>query len=139
MTNQNNTTPVAKSVGRTFRNDLILIVALVLFLAVLGTVFFFSRAEGDTVVVTIDKKTFGTYPLSEDVTVDIVTGEQGEHLTRLVIRDGRACMATASCPDGICAEHKPIHRNGESIVCLPNRVVVTVRTAEKADEPDIII
>ena len=139
MTTQNNTTPVAKSVGRTFRNDLLLVAALVLVFAVLGTVFFFSRTEGDTVIVTIDREIFGTYPLSEDVTVDIITGEQGEHLNRLIIRDGQAFVETASCPDGICAAHKPIYRNGESIVCLPNRVVVTVRTTEKADEPDIII
>ena len=139
MTNQNNTTPVAKSVGRTFRNDLLLVAALVLVFVILGTVFFFSRTEGDTVIVTIDRETFGTYPLSEDVTVDIITGEQGEHLNRLIIRDGQAFVEAASCPDGICAAHKPIYRNGESIVCLPNRVVVTVRTTEKADEPDIII
>ena len=44
----------------------------------------------------------------------------------------------ASCPDGICAAHKPISREGESIVCLPHRVVITVRTVEDEGGPDIV-
>ena len=66
---------------------------------------------------------------------DVYT-EDGGH-NRLVIKDGKAWVEEASCPDGICAAHKPIHREGESIVCLPNKVVVTVVTAEGGDNPDV--
>ena len=66
---------------------------------------------------------------------DIHTGKDG--LNRLVIKDGKAWVETASCPDGICAAHKPIHREGESIVCLPNKVVITVSTATAATNPTL--
>ena len=76
--------------------------------------------------VTVDGEEYGTYPLSEDAEVEIRTGKNGEQLNRLVIKDGVAYVETATCPDGICAAHKPISRDGESIICLPHKVVVAV-------------
>ena len=80
---------------------------------------------------------YGIYPLHTDLTLSIRTGESGEEENLLVIRDGQAYVESATCPDGICAAHKPISREGESIVCLPHRVVITVRTTD-GEEPDII-
>jgi len=44
----------------------------------------------------------------------------------LVIKDGKADMISAECPDHICVHHAPISHKGETIVCLPNRVVVEI-------------
>ncbi len=121
------------------RNDIILIVCI-LFIAAIGMLYLFVfRNSGDTVKVTVDGQVYGTYKLTENITEDIVTGENGEKLNRLVIKDGKACMETATCPDGICVEHQPIFRDGESIVCLPQRVVLTVVTDNDADSPDVIV
>ena len=119
------------------RNDGIFIAVLLLIVALLGAAFFFLRGEGDTVTVSVDGKLYGTYPLHTDLTLSIRTGEDGEEENLLVIRDGTARVESATCPDGICAAHKPISREGESIVCLPHRVVITVHTSD-GEEPDII-
>jgi hypothetical protein len=97
--------------------------------------YFFLREEGNTVTVTVDREVYGEYPLYEDRVVEIRTGDS---LNILVIRDGKAYMETASCPDGICTARKPIFRDGESIVCLPNKVVVTV-SAKNDPQPDIVV
>lgn len=110
------------------RNDVIFIAALVAVVAVAGVCLYLFRGEGNTVTVSVDGKVIATYSLDEDRVEDIRTGKDG--LNRLVIKDGKAWIETASCPDGICAAHKPIHRDGESIVCLPNKVVVTVTVTE---------
>lgn len=110
------------------RNDVIFIAALVAVVAVAGVCLYLFRGEGNTVTVSVDGKVIATYSLDEDRVEDIHTGKDG--LNRLVIKDGKAWVETASCPDGICAAHKPIHRDGESIVCLPNKVVVTVTVTE---------
>ena len=120
------------------RNDLILIISLLLILSVIGLCFFFFRGEGDTVRVTVDGRLYGVYSLSDDTVVDIRTGDNGEHLNRLIIKDGKAYVEEASCPDGICAAHHPIFRDGESIVCLPHRVVITVHTEGDGDGPDVV-
>lgn len=121
------------------RNDLLLIIALLLVAAV-GTLYLFVfRTSGDAIKVSVDGKTYATYPLSKNITDDICTGENGEHLNRLIIQDGKAYIEEATCPDGICVDHLPIFRNGESIVCLPHRVVVTVITYNNEESPDIIV
>lgn len=91
------------------------------------------------VKVTVDGELYGVYSLSQNMTEDIHTGEDGQQLNRLVIRDGKAFVENATCPDGICAAHRSISRNGESIVCLPHRVVITVAAAETDDAPDIVV
>lgn len=130
--------PSAQSGGRKFRNDLIFIAILLAVVVIAGLAFFLLREEGDTVTVTVDGKPYGSYPLSEDRTVDIRTGDGGGQLNRLVIRDSKAFVETATCPDGICAAHKPVSRDGESIVCLPHKVVITVRGTEQGSEPDVV-
>ena len=124
--------------GRTFRNDLTLIGSLLAVVIVAGVCLFLLREEGDTVVVTVDGAPYAVYPLSEDRVVEIRTGAEGEQLNRLVIQGGTAAVETATCPDGICAAHKPISRDGESIVCLPHRVVITVEQAAPHGQPDVV-
>ena len=124
-------------VNRKNRNDVLFIAVLLLIVVLAGAAFFFLRGEGDSVTVSVDGKHYGTYPLHTDLTLSIRTGEGGEQQNLLVIRDGKALVESATCPDGICAAHKPISREGESIVCLPHRVVITVHTTD-GEEPDII-
>lgn len=124
---------------RNIRNDLILIVCILLVAAV-GIVYLnFFRSPGNMVSVSIDGENYGVYSLAQDITEDIYSGENNQNHNRFVISDGKAYMETATCPDGICVAHKPIFRAGESIVCLPNRVVITVITDDKTDSPDVII
>ena len=145
---QNNSVPSANNGGdrsidrsrrRKLRNDLIFIGSLLLGLILIGLAFFLLRGEGDTVLVTVDGESFGVYSLSKDTVVDIRTGEDGEHLNRLVIRDGKAFVELATCPDGSCADRKPISRQGESIVCLPHKVVISVRRTQTENAPDVVI
>ena len=136
QTNQT-TKPTATGGGRKFRNDLIFIAAILAVVALGAAVLFFLRGEGSTVQVEVDGTVIGTYPLSVDREVEIITGENGEELNLLVIKDGKATVTTATCPDGICAAHRPISREGESIICLPHKVVVTVVGGE-GDEPDVV-
>ena len=130
--------PTAVGGGRKYENDILLVAVLVVAVSLFGIVYYLCRGEGDRVTVTVDGKPFGTYSLAEDRTVEIRTGENGEELNLLVIEDGKARVLEATCPDGICAAHKPISKEGESIVCLPHRVVLTVKTADP-DAPDVIV
>ena len=126
MANQKSVSP------RQVRNDIILIVGLLLVVVFLGIYLFFFRTHGNMVKVTVNGELYATYPLTQNLTEDIHTGEN--ELNRLVIREGKVFVETATCPDGICSAHRPIFRDGESIVCLPHGVVITVITDETTDE-----
>ena len=120
------------------KNDIIFIAALILMVTLLALALFLFKEEGVAVIVRVDGEVFGEYPLSVDREVEILT-EQGRNL--LVIKDGRADITDASCPDGICSEHRAVSRDGESIICLPNKVVVEIVASYSSDgqaTPDII-
>ena len=48
----------------------------------------------------------------------------------LLIQNGKAKMIEADCRDQLCVHQKAISIQNENIVCLPNRVVVTVTNEE---------
>jgi hypothetical protein len=121
------------------KNDVIFIAALLTVVILAGLGFSFLRANGDRITVTVNGELYGVYRLDEDAEVELRTGANGEELNYLVIREGRAYIETATCPDGICASHKPIFRVGESIVCLPHRIVITVVGPENDTKPDLIV
>lgn len=137
MNSHTQTKPTADGGGRKFKNDLILIAAILAVVAILALILFL-RGEGTTVRVELDGRVIGSYSLAVDREVEILSGENGEEKNLLVIRDGKAYVSSATCPDGICANHRPISRVGESIVCLPHGVVITVIGEDKA-QPDIIV
>lgn len=107
----------------------VLAIAAVLFLCL----YVFNGSSGDYVQIEVDGVVTDTLPLSEDTVREIKT-DRGTNT--LVISDGSAVMTQADCPDGICADHKPVSKTGESIICLPHKVIVTVMN-DKSDENDI--
>lgn len=121
--------------NRKIKNDIIFISAIISLCIFVGLAFYFFRADGDSVTVSVDGELYGEFALGEDRTVQIVS-DGGYNV--LVIEGGYAYVESASCPDGICAAHKPISREGESIVCLPNKVVITVSVDSGEGAPDII-
>ena len=108
------------------RNDIIL-AAVILVIAVAGLLFIkFTKVQGNRVVVKINGVETVSYSLSEDVRYEIRTGENNENINVLVIKDGKAYLSEADCPDGICKDYRPISYVGETIVCLPHKVVIEI-------------
>ena len=118
------------------KNDLLFLGAILLLVAIGILALLLFRTEGSTVVVTVDGELWGEYSLEKDRSVEIRT-PNGYNL--LIISNGYAYVQTASCPDGICSSHRPIRYTGESIICLPNKVVVEVRSQENQTQPDIVV
>ena len=53
-----------------------------------------------------------------------LTGETSYNL--ISVTDGTVMMEEADCKDQICVHHKPVSSVGESIICLPHRLVVEI-------------
>ena len=58
-----------------------------------------------------------------------VSGNAGATNT-VCVRPGSIAIVSASCPDQICVHHSWISRNKETIVCLPDKVVITIENGE---------
>lgn len=108
-----------------------LLVPAVIAAAILVIWFCFQTREdavGGQAVVTIDGEEYGSYPLDTDQEIPIYI--DGVQTNILIISDGAADMTEADCPDQICVNHASISKEHETIVCLPNKVVVEIESAE---------
>ncbi len=63
--------------------------------------------------------------------VFIIDNELGYN--KIVIDDGIVSMLEADCKDQVCVHSKAISKPGESIVCLPHKVVVQINGTAKND------
>ena len=117
------------------KKDIILLAAVLAAAAIAGLILLALRTEdGSCVTVTVDGEIYGTYSLNEDQTVEIQT-EYGTNI--LEIKDGAAAMIEASCPDGYCMDQGSKNKNRQTIVCLPNKVVVEISADEDSDDYDV--
>ena len=110
------------------KGDLILRVVVLLVAA--GVYLFYSAGAdaGNGVTVTVDGKEAAFLSLRENDTLRIDT-EDGYNV--VTVQEGEVFLTEADCRDQICVEHKKISKVGETIVCLPHKLVVEI----VGDEP----
>ena len=51
---------------------------------------------------------------------------------------GQVWITEADCRDQICVEHRPVSKAGETVVCLPNELVIKI-VASETDAPDMVV
>ncbi|MCD8108413.1 MAG: NusG domain II-containing protein [Oscillospiraceae bacterium] len=111
------------------KNDLILLAAII---AIALGLFWVEKSrtfqDGTTVVITLSGETYAEVSLSGSKKVEIPV----EGLLTVVIDGGEVYVTDSTCPDGLCERSGAISKSGESIVCLPNGVVVKITS----DEPE---
>lgn len=116
------------------RNDRIVIIGGIIAAATayLGITFFQGLGTHNAeAVVTIDAEEYGRFPLDEEIIEKIELSDGSYNI--LEIKEGKADVIEASCPDGICVNHRAIDKQKQSIVCLPNKVVIEIENGEEQD------
>lgn len=114
---------------RTIRkNDIILLIGIIGIAVICLAIQLTSPASSGNLIVQIDGVKVASYPLYEDVEFEINDGTN-----RVEITGGTVKMIQADCPDQICVHHKAISKNNETIVCLPNKIVLVIESTEEAE------
>ena len=103
--------------------DVFLIVSVLLVSIVIGLIFT-SGQSGKTAVVSVEEKVVARLKLNRNTTEEIKT-DYGYNL--VVIENGECFIKNADCRDGICVSRGKINKVGESIVCLPHKLIVEIR------------
>lgn len=106
------------------RKDVLLIAALLLAGLVLLLILRLSRAHGAYVEVRVGGSVTAVYALDEEGSYRIEGYNGGYNL--LVISEGTATVTEADCPDKLCVGMGQIRYGGQSIICLPHQVVVSI-------------
>ena len=117
----------------TSRADLV-----VIFLIVGVSIFFIAgnflkQAAGASgprrALVYHDKELLKTLDLGRDGTVSVLNGRM-----TIEVREGRVRVLEADCPQHVCVLAGWKKAAGETIVCVPNRLLIEI----KADKPSMI-
>ena len=115
------------------RIDIIIIASLLLLSVLVLLIAQLTRSEGASAVVTVDGVTVGEYSLDRDGEYTINNGTN-----ILTVKGGVAYMSYSSCPDHVCENTGKAKYVGEQIVCLPNKVTVTISGEITDDAVDFV-
>ncbi len=92
----------------------------------------YGGSAGAAVQISVEGAVYGTYDLYED---QVITVEAKGHINVVEIKDGEVSITDADCPDKLCIKQGWISSTSQSIVCLPNKVVIEL-TGPAANGPD---
>lgn len=116
---------------RKYKNDIVLvIILLVVALAFSMSISFLNKKQANYVRVTVDGK--------EELLLDISKNSernigQNEFTNIIKIENGSVSVTDADCADKLCVYQGSIEKNGESIICLPHKVVISVVSGEERE------
>ena len=113
--------------------DIILFICLILIGGALSYLAFSGSSTGDLVVVKVNGEIYGKYSLSKDRTITV---NRNGHMNKITIKGGKVQVSKSSCKNQICDKQGSISTTHQSIVCIPNRVVVSIEG--KGGEYDVI-
>ena len=107
-------------------NFIFIIAVIVLFLISLSFKNLFKK-EGDTVLIYHNSELYDSFPIGENCVINV------NGTNTVVIKDGYAYMESATCPDKLCVHTGKIRDNSRDIICLPNKVRVTLTKKSAID------
>lgn len=111
--------------------DIVLFLVLVIFGLLISFSPFSEGGNADLVVVTVGGEVFGTYDLSVDGEIEVTQEHCSNHIT---IKDGVVSMTYSTCQNQVCVETGAISHAKDSIACLPNKVIVEIRSSGENSE-----
>ena len=113
------------------RNDIILGVAVIVLAAGIWLTTELLKKEGSFAVVTVNGAETARYSLEEESEIRLESENGGYNI--LIIKNGKADIIEASCPDHVCVDQRAVSKTGEAITCLPNKTVITIDGEEEAE------
>lgn len=120
----NNSEKATQTVKKTSKNDFILISGLlVLFLLLYFAYKIFFALPAVAAQVHVNTKLVAELDLNKDQEITIQEDDSYNHL---VIKGGKIWVDNASCPDKVCITKGKIEYSTETIVCAPNKMVITI-------------
>lgn len=77
----------------------------------------------------------GIYPIENDIEVEV---SRDGHLNIVSIKDQKVYMEYSDCRNQVCVHTGEISRPGDTIVCLPNYVIVEITGSREGGGDDAV-
>ena len=117
---------------------LVVLAVVVLAAAVAVLVWRGGHADGPVMAaVSVDGVEYEAVPIEELAEQTI---NANGYTLKIAATEGEIWVEASDCPTQDCVHTGHISRSGQSIVCLPARVIITLEgSADNSDGPDIVI
>ena len=112
------------------KKDLILCVVLLVAGIICWLVMRLVLPTGNTADVYIDDKLVQTIDMTVDDTYEFNT-DRGSNT--VVVESGKIRVSDADCPDKVCVNMGWKSRRGETIACLPHKLVIEIQGGRERD------
>jgi hypothetical protein len=97
-----------------------------------------ARPASVTAVVTLDGREIHRIDLQNvSEPYEFLVESDPDHYNLLRVEEGRIRVLEASCPDQIDVKQGWISRSHQSIICLPNRLVIRILPGSDAPDSEI--
>lgn len=111
-------------IGDYFIISVILIAAFIMFLP--------KKKSGDKAIVLHDGREIASFDLSQDTEYDF----KDIYINKIIVKDGYIYINDADCPDKTCVHSGKISKSGQTICCLPNKLII--RIVSDSSKVDVI-
>ena len=105
--------------------DVILFILILVFGGAVSWWSLTTNTAGNRAIVTVDGDLYGTYSLAQNQTIEVVQNDG--HTNHITIKDGTVSMAYSTCRNQVCVDAGAISETKDSIVCLPNKVMIEIQ------------
>jgi len=120
---------IKRRIGAILKRNDIIIAALLVIVAIICAIVMqvFVKKDGNVAVVSIDGQVYKELSLNVNTELEINEANGVDGYNILVIDNGYAYMKDADCVNKICVHQGKINKVGETIVCLPHKVVIEIK------------
>lgn len=121
------------------KRDIFLLSLLIILGAALSVwIYFPSTSDNSILEVRLNGQVQIRLSLNDDTEQKIAGA--GGITNRFQIKNGTVKMIEANCHDHTCINTRGIYKAGETIVCLPHRLVLAIVTADNNErQPDAVV
>ena len=106
----------------------IIVLTLILAGSIQVTHLYMNKDAGKYVNIYKDAKLYTSLKINENKTIEI---KDNDEYNIIVVENGKVYMKDANCNDKICVKTGKIYGAGQSIICLPHKIVVEISGEKK--------
>lgn len=115
---------IRKGIPDVKKRDFIIMIFMAMIAVISMITIKMTEKEGDRVIIYHDQIEYKNVSLHQNQMIKIPTHTG---YNEVKIAEGKVWMIEADCPDQICVHHRKISNVGETIVCLPNKIIVEIK------------
>ena len=122
----------------------IVIIAVLLILSFTPHLIFFKTSQKSSknnyAIIKVDGKIYKKIDLSnvknnKEVNLNLPNGKNNT----LLIKNNNIEMKSANCNDALCVKQGNIYKVGQTIICLPHKLIIEIKGDELDSKDDLIL